>query len=464
MDLDVLPGQKATLEVYPQEDDCPLAHSVELTIEGKSEGTKGSYWIARLPRNPEGSNLPDTHLKVTQRNKSETLTSFVNRFQSATPLSEPTGKDGNLDHFQQVLPEGACLLASPGETPQELSEKVFGLLRKKSPSIVGCSKGLHQDNFHFVTFNPGASDSNWIYQVSSEYWKLSSSTSSDIQLLGTFWADDLLTVLKSLQNPESKRLKFGQSESDSCPILPSTLAINGRFFFCDSLAFELLVSDDEIQTSKSKKKINLCIYLNAQNAPFRYVSDGSIETSQLILGAFEKWVDEVESCGLVLIRPVKQGDVQVSQHKTLAQWGMNTGENKDEHLIASFVVPGFVREKHSAWYTRLQPGDLVVVRVQNGSSPCVVGSFQSRRSRLEEESGPEVQVAGTQVALCTVEDDGNSAETYLNLSQSGVAMLKGKDKIQGVAEEAVLLETIVIKKEQSSFQGRVEVDGELDVG
>ncbi len=451
----LFPGQSAELRITESGQETPV-HTLPVCID--SLGIEGE--IIACPREDAASSRgSESPLRIIQKQTSETLIGFLNRCGLSGNMAETTGEDGDIKVFEQELPPGCCILAQPGDGPDDMAEKVFGLLQRRTSSIVGRSRSLHTKDFRICTFNPHTNDPNWFFDAKPEHWKLAPQTRGQRSIIQRLYSDDLKKILETLQGTE-KILEIQSSGSETpvtLPMLPTTVRVGERFYFCPEILYRFYMDKTEPET-------NLDVELRLTETVRRYSPNTGKGQPEFLLGLFEGWLKKDGAQRLVSISPAPLEKIKEQELKPLTQWIADDGESGKGQIAAALVVPGFVRDGHSGFYARLKPGDLILVSLINGGFPQVMGSLQMQRPEFEQDSAAEVAFSATGINLSAVKDDGASADTGLLLSNQGKLDIKAKDAVSVTAENLSMLDTVKMKKNETGIQGKVEIKGNLEVG
>ena len=404
-------------------------------------------------------------LSVVQKQESETLAGFINRCGLSGELAEATGEDGDIEVFGRAFSQGCCIMARPGDGPEDMEEKVFGLLRRRTSCIVGRSRGLHVGRYRIRTFTPRTNDPNWYFDAKQEDgWKLRSTFDGRCRIVAQIGTKDLAKAFLELQDPEMKTLKVQSADvSDRIyrfPVLPTTVKAGGSSFFCHRLLYRFMPDSDE-------SEINLEVELDLSEIAAKYPFATDNDQSRFLLGVFEGWLEsEVGAGRLIRVAPPYADDIAEPELKPMARWLIDGSE----HLLACLIAPGFSRQEYSGFYARFKPGDLVLVGLTNGGFPQVFGSLQVRRDEFEDDQSPEVSLRGSMIDIAAVNDDGSSANTGLSISREGElgavaekSLSIESENISMSGEKLSMLETLVVKKNEAKIRGKMNVKGEIEV-
>lgn len=141
----------------------------------------------------------------------------------------------------------------------------------------------------------------------------------------------------------------------------------------------------------------------------------------------------------------------------------------EQPLYARLCVPGYTREQEAGFYPVYQPGDRVLVQLQSGEAPVIIGALQQKRSALEEQGGIHVQAALGLGLLVEASKPEALPEKHLLLKEAGDAVIlktaanltiQAKDKIVQEAGDSVTIQTDTIKLNGKTVDlaGKVKVE------
>lgn len=211
----------------------------------------------------------------------------------------------------------------------------------------------------------------------------------------------------------------------------------GPYCFCHTLRFQFEFNDAKQDANDKNPECNTFVTL-----AFTQGQRWQRLTLRLLLaGKFGGWEDN--NPYLLKLLPPDPGKVPLV--KAFLAWQLAKG-SKPQHLLGALVVPGFVRDSHSAFWSQLEAGrDHVVFFLRAGGLPLVLGSIQQMRKGLS-----ELSLAASQLGLSGITDDGK-VESKVVINHDGTiavtasASLKALDNVEITADSMTISSKTVIK-------------------
>lgn len=398
-------------------------------------------------------------------------------------IQEPTGRAIDPRHTKGMLPAGSCLVCPPTADFTFRWSIATETLMRQSNTFAGWARSL-QSHWQWCSFNPGSNDPSLVVTLDpgnwgvapSEPWVPTSGPDGDILIVSSFRVDD--NELTDLFSAMSRDEKSFAVSGVNVPLLPSTVCLDADWHFCSAVRFVH-------NQNPKKEEPNLSVFLRLQRS--RSWSAFSLAgTSCDVLARFEGWCDSNPHLGEVASPSAKElEEADLKSLTTYPSWRVYAAPgNAPKNLRVGLLNPGFVRKAHSAFYSRLKEGDLVVVRIRDGQLPLVLGSLHVVREEYEQDGAAELVLSGESIAARAVQSNGESAETELLLAKDGKvkivakesfealgSLMLTKDKLAAMSsfeltqEDVKILDAMTLTKDEFQLMtSKAIIDGELNVG
>ncbi len=460
LELVLTAGGAVNCVAQPRRDSSPKMGSYQLvsgdqTIFANLEvtsilsGPVARNWLLQIvPR--ENTDPPEPILRLWQRGFDEGLWDYLQRWLAPSQLKECNNRFGDLAHIESVFSPGSVLLAPPGSNTAGRLRLVDVLCFENGASFAGFFQ-LPSGAWTAYADCPYSNDPNRLAILSPLQWKICEAldnTSPSYQSI-TRWLKRSFFL-----NPDSQVdwlrsqigeavFQFDDQPNDQIPFRPMTIRWNqeGPYRFCHTLRFQFEFNDAKQDANDKNPECNTFVTLGLSP---RRAKDGKgtlISPPVLLAGKFGGWEDN--NPYLLKLLPPDPGKVPLV--KAFLAWQLAKG-SKPQHLLGALVVPGFVRDSHSAFWSQLEAGrDHVVFFLRAGGLPLVLGSIQQMRKGLS-----ELSLAASQLGLSGITDDGK-VESKVVINHDGTiavtasASLKALDNVEITADSMTISSKTVIK-------------------
>lgn len=390
-------------------------------------------------------------LRIFQCDPGESPGEFVARVMAVFGQSwaPPDGSDAPLDPqpLKSSWPEGGVCMAPPGCDASDLSNAIVSILRETDVDFRGLSPGLQKGagpgewRFRFHCRKESNSDPNHVTDLVGG-WRMAPHPrgipghwiSQTGQILNAKALDSLLGkfIDSDARSIEGAGMKF--------PRLPMTVRFGkgGTPFFAETIALHCRYSPAQ---NKTPWALHVWIKLeeDSRGAGFVYR-----DARMLLAECVEGPPGEGEK--LYRLRPPSKPPGEPSL-QAACRWTLVSDKTD---MIAARVVPGFVRPDQAAFYSKLEAGDLVWIRVSFGELPLIMGSLHQRFGQWEEGEGAadvaigsrRIEIRAAKGSTVRVEDKNitlaasdevamrtKSVSASENLEVSGLAVFKGDVKL-----------------------------------
>ncbi|MCS3479382.1 hypothetical protein M2212_006228 [Bradyrhizobium elkanii] len=379
-------------------------------------------------------------ITVHQRRHGQSLTTLLD--QVASPRSFAPIRQGMASaDIEAAIPVGGCVVTWSGESSALRSARGVAALAKGSGVVIGAARGMADETWRVVTYNP-SDTGEMVLELPADVWWLSSGNDAPdegFSLFSELSVDAQWELLERLLKSDNPTLEAGGGLS--IPLLPMTVRHGERASFVSQIVttFDLTRVTGRINTRFDLRivpdpKHQLAITMTAACQPI------------LVLG-------HVAGPGkhdrLVAIEPVTEG--VAAEPTGLPVWQSGDGQP----LEAVQPIPGYVREKQSALYSRWSKGDLVLVSLTEGNIPVLLGAPRKRMDIYETDNGPDVVLHGTR--LRHIAESGDAANrTMLELGGDGRVAIAAPAQLD-------LANGMMVKPATVEIQRDVVVNGKVDV-
>jgi len=389
-------------------------------------------------------------LTLYQRKDEEPVIEFVNRWLSPLKLPAPDAFVGRPADLERVFPVGGCLLQpADGDIDYRIA-LIQARGGEQSPTYAGLFEAP-KNGWGWYAHCPGTTDVNHFCVLNPEAWEPAAAPAparAD-RFRQVRWVTRTIRIapneqagwLSALIGGEPQALADDATNKAATPFRPMTVrwGEDGPDLFCHSLEFMFTFNIAESEP-------NTQIFLGLSCCRQHIGAIGTRGDTTLILAEFQRWLGAGQPF-LALVSPLTDA---AGALPGFPRWQMQAGNS--EGLTAAMLAPGFVRPGYSAFSALMKNKDLVVVQVQGGQLPVILGSLQ----RFRDGQKDDLLLSAEKLAISAVKPDGADAQTSLSLSNDGKAKVAAVESLQ-------LGETVLVKSAELSISSDTKIGGKLDV-
>lgn len=406
--------------------ECELrwgADSIPMVLLG-GNAEQGFAYVEHYsdPANHLPTGAPNERLRVNQRLGGMTMDDWVNRCGLLQGV-EAEAMLTDINQAESPLPIGSSLFVLPYESSAQYLRRLVAGIQQRYPRLMGFSR-LCAGHRYNVAFDVGASvgggaiDPNHFFEVPEpNSWQMHGDGCNSFARDYGCTEVQAVDFLKALLTAEPN-VKVIESNNEGFLVQPRTIQFYEQYYFVHQI---------EYQINLVEKHCNINAKYSLSDGHAVMPSSPTVAASQTLLGVFAGWK---ESGGgmqrLITINPIADvGALDLpSEMEPLSQWVL-AGDQAPSPLVAIPLTPGYARTQggnaSSAFYAKLQPGDLLLFSIEFGALPVVLGAPQF----LPQDNGDhDVMLQGAALKM-DASNGGNPASIVLNGDNSEVSVSGG---------------------------------------
>jgi hypothetical protein len=409
---------------------------------------------------PKGVRAQGALIVHQRRSVDDGLHNFLNRV--AEPRTYVIKKGLAEAEISAALPPGTCVLVREGESETVRAGRAVAAARG-SRTVVGQARALNKNRaWNVLVFNPAETTLPYALKLNEGDWEqkvIEAAPPGDCVVRASLRSDDVWSVLKAVVEAENASVSIGRAGGQplDIPVLPMTVLWGGTALFAAEIetTFDLTASGSSNNTA-----IRIRLVADPVCSPIAPDLSDAVVLARIANGSSS-------DPDLVMIEPCDQGAGDALDR--LPAWKLGGGEP----IEALMVAPGNTRGDQAAFYSRWRAGDHVLLRLDQGRLPLILGAPR-RRLKAHEDVEADVVLQG-QKLLQIAQSDGENKRTAITLDGSGHAHVLAPDELKlndGVTlvpdKMTIHHETTIGKKAtmegEVSIKGKTTIGGDLEVG
>lgn len=423
-------------------------HTYEEADEAKGGGNvilAGGQGTQVVP--PEGVDTRGA-LLVHQRRRDAGLHDFLSRV--AHPRTYVLAMNLAEREIEAALSPGTCVLVRAGESEAIRASRAVAAMARGARTLVGQTRTLTDGAWKVLIFNPAETILPHALTLNEEDWErtvIEAAPTGDFVIRAKLRSDDAWSVLNDLIQAIEASVSINRAGRPplNIPSWPMTVRLGDTALFAADVdtTFDLTTRGDSNNTT-------IRIRLVADPVCPSVVPDlsGVVVLAQIASGPSNE-------PHLIKVEPSDEGDEEALDR--LPTWKSGDGEP----IEALMAVPGNTRGDQAAFYSRWRAGDQVLLRLDDGRLPLVLGAPRRRLDDHEGDAGADVVLQG-QKLLQIAQREGEKKRTTITLDGNGCADVIAPDRLK-LNDGVTLVPNKMTIHHETAIERKVSIDGDVSI-